>query len=287
MTHRLRCAWLALFSLAAATTGLEAQTWRTSTSSRQFRGETDLKINLEFTAGALRLQRGDAATLYHSRARFDADRFTSTAAFDTAADRLRIAVTADDLPEDLDLDEHPQFLELALSPAVPLDLHLEYGLAIADLEFGGLTVVSAYVKTGGSESRIGFAEPNRGVCDRLEIAVGAAELTAERLGNARCRRVELAGGAGEMTLDFTGTWPQDFDTSAEVTMGLGSLTLRFPTDLGVAVHMSRFLASFEDGGFERQGDRYVSRNYDQARVKLDLKMHAVLGDVNVEWIGQR
>ena len=77
-----------------------------------------------------------------------------------------------------------------------------------------------------------------------------------------------------MTLDFTGTWPQDFDTSAEVTMGLGSLTLRFPTDLGVAVHM-------------RQGDRYVSRNYDQARVKLDLKMHAVLGDVNVEWIGQR
>jgi hypothetical protein len=287
MTLGLRAVWIAALGLAVVTTGMHAQTWRTSASSRQYRGETDLRVDLEFAAGTLQLRRGDAATLYHSRVRYDADRFASTTAFDTSADRLRVGVTSEDLPEDLDLDEYPQSLELALSPAVPLILDLEFGIAKADLDLGGLAVASAHVKTGGSESRIRFSELNRVVCDRLEIAVGAAELTAEQLGNARCRRVEFAGGAGEMILDFTGAWSQDFDTNAEVTMGLGSLTLRFPTDIGVSVHVSRFLASFEDGGFEKRGSRYVSPNYDRAPVKLDLEMHAVLGDVNVEWIDRR
>ncbi len=287
MRHGLRTVWIAVFGLATATTGIQAQTWRTTTSSRQFRGETDLTVHLQFAAGSLRLHRGDVSTLYHSRVRFDADRFTSTTAFAASGDSLRVGVTAEDLPEDLDLDTYPQLLELALSPAVPLILDLEFGMARADLDLGGLAVASVHVKTGGSESRIRFSEPNRSVCDRLEIAVGAAELTVEQLGNARCHRVEFAGGAGEMILDFTGAWSQDFDTSAEVTVDLGSLTLRLPSDVGVSVHMNRFLASFEEGGFEMQGNRYVSRNYDRAPVKLDLEMRAVLGDVNVEWVDRR
>jgi hypothetical protein len=287
MTSARRAAEAAVLALCLAAAAGNAQAWRTVTASRQVRGEEGLRVDLQYAAGRIELLPGEAGTLFQSRIRYDADRYEARTEYDPAVGRLRIGVTTDDLPEDLELDGYPQSLRLVLSPAVPLALDLEYGMAIADLDLGGLAVSSAHVKTGGSQSRIVFSAPNRVACDRLEIAVGAAELQVEGLGNARCRHVEFTGGAGEMVLDFTGAWLQDYDTSANVTVGLGALTLRLPSDVGVSVQMTKFLAAFEDRGFEREGSRLVSANYDAAPIRLDLELHAVLGDVNVEWVTGR
>jgi predicted membrane protein len=109
----------------------------------------------------------------------------------------------------------------------------------------------------------------------------------EGLGNARCREISLAGGAGSIVLDFTGAWTDAFRSDAEVVVGLGSLTLRLPEDLGVEVRMTRFLASFAKEGFERRGSRYVSPNYDRARAHVQLHVKAALGDIDVEWVPTR
>jgi hypothetical protein len=284
MNRVVQAAGVVAVVLAQTTSVGNAQTWQTATGSRQVRGEKQLRVELEYAAGRLELMAGNPATLYQSRIRYDADLFESRTEYDAPAGRLRIGVTADDLPEDVDLDSYPQSLQLALSPAVPLILDLEFGMAVADLDLGGLALSSAHVKTGGSQSRIVFTKPNRVACDRFEIAVGAAELLVAQLGNAHCRHVDFTGGAGEMVLDFTGSWLQDYDTRANVTVGLGSLTLRLPSDVGISIEMTRFLAAFEEQGFTKSGSRLVSANYDHAPVKLDLELHAILGDVNVEWV---
>src|SRR5256885_7643079 len=114
---------------------------------------------------------------------------------------------------------------------------------------------------------------------------GAAAFTASGLGNARCERIELKGGVGALTLDFGGAWDGDVDTHASVEMGLGQLKLRVPRELGVAIHVEKFLASVDAADFVKRGSTYYSRNYESAGKKLEIDVNAALGDIKVEWIG--
>jgi hypothetical protein len=224
--------------------------------------------------------------LYRSRTRYDADLFKSATSYDAERNQLDLALTPRDLSDDFEVEDenYPQELELALSPAVPLTLDLEFGAAQAEIDFGGLSVASAHIKTGASGSAVRFSEPNRIACGNLEIAVGAADFLIEQLGNARCARIEAAGGVGTVTFDFTGEWPQGFTSNAEITVGLGELSLRFPEHLGVAIKMNRLFASFERQGFAKRGSEYVSENFDEATAHLELEITAVMGGVNVEWV---
>lgn len=271
-------------ALSAAAAAADAQTWKSGTASRQLRGEQHVEVRVEFAAGIFTLHPGPAEQLYRSRVRYDADHFESQQSFDAERNRLSFALTPRS-GDNIDFDEErTQELDVSLSPAVPLALDLAFGAAKADIELGGLSIESAHIKTGASGSVVRFSEPNRIACRRLELGVGAAEFLIEQLGNARCEIVEAAGGVGTVTLDFTGDWPTDFTTQAEVTVGLGELVLRLPENLGVTIEMNKFLASFEPQGFIRQGSRYQSGNFDDATAHLELEVNAVMGGVSVEWV---
>jgi hypothetical protein len=271
--------------LAVGASTAVAQSWREITSSRVVRGEAHLDVAVEFASGTFRLHPGSQNQLYRIDAMYDEDSFESTTRFDAGATQLQIGITPRDLREGPKIDdESPQYLDVALSTAVPLSLDLKFGAAQSAIELGGLSIRRVNIKTGATSSSIGFDRANQIACEALEIAVGAAELVAEGLGYARCQTIKLAGGAGEVTLDFTGRWDDTFVTSAEIMMGLGVLNLRIPEDVGVELRMSRLFASFDRERFEKRGANWVSTNYDQARATLQLHIRAVLGEVNVEWI---
>ncbi len=265
-----------------------AQSWRTATTSRLPRGEHQLRVEVAFAAGTFRLHPGEADRLYHAAVRYDEEHFASTTTYDAEHGRLVIEVKPAGGLNDLDLDhDAPQFLEVALTPAVPLALKLGFGAAEAEIELGGLSLRRAEVETGASKSTVAFSQPNRTVCERLEVAVGAAELSMAGLGNARCEHIEVAAGAGSVTLDFGGSWKPGFATRAQATMGFGALTLRLPEGLGVEINLKRLFASFQPEGFVKRGSRYLSANYDDASSKLVLEIEAVIGDINVEWVPTR
>ena len=62
------------------------------------------------------------------------------------------------------------------------------------------------------------------------------------------------------------------------------MKLRFPSHLGVALSLNRFLASFDASGFVKRGDTYYSENYDSAVARLDLNIEAAIGDIEVVWV---
>jgi len=265
-----------------------AQTWRSATATRQVRGEQLLEVNVEFAAGTFRLRPGDPSSLYRTDVRYDQELFASETRYNAKRGHLLVKLTPDNRLRDIQFDGNtPQYLDLALSPVVPTDLALQFGIAKAELELGDLSLRQLSLKTGASENVVRFSEVNRMECRKLEIAVGAAELLVEGLGNARCREISVAGGAGSILLDFTGAWTNTVESEAEVVVGFGSLTLRLPENLGVEIRMTRFLASFAKEGFERRGSRYVSPNYDQAQAHLRLHVKAALGDIDVEWVPSR
>lgn len=287
MLGKPRIAALALALAVVPATGT-AQTWRSATATRQVRGEERLDVKVHFAAGTFRLRPGGPGSLYRTDVRYDQDRFAAETRYDPARGHLTVSVTPADKLRDFQFEsDSPQYLDLALSPVVPTDLALEFGIAKADLELGDLSLRQISLKTGASDNVVRFSGVNRVECRQMEIAVGAAELVVEGLGNARCREISLAGGAGSIVLDFTGAWTDAFRSNAEVVVGLGSLTLRLPEDLGVEVRMTRFLASFAKEGFERRGSHYVSPNYDRARAHVQLHVKAALGDIDVEWVPTR
>ena len=277
-------ATLAAFILLPFVTGeLPAQSLRTMSTSRLRRGEHDLRVRVEFGAGRFRMSRDKTGALYRSKIVYNEDRFHPVMEYDSGD--LTLGLKSNRGRSQLNLNKNEadrQVMDLAVAAGVPVSFDLSFGAAEADLDFGGLELARATIKTGASESRIVFSSPTTGRCDRLSFQVGAAEFHAERLGNARCRELEFVGGVGDLTLDFTGDWGLT-ESTADISIGMGSLTLRLPREAGVEVEMRRFLSSFDGSGFVKRGDRYYTPNLDSAKTKLRLDIKAALGSVDVIW----
>ncbi len=265
-----------------------AQSWRTITSARQLHGEREMNVEVQYGAGRFRLTPGTQDELYRMEMRYDEDRFTPLREFDGDAGTLRLGLRSRDgtgirvsLGDRRRGGQVPS-MELALSPDIPLSLNLELGAVDADVELGGLALKRIHYATGASETHLHFSRQNPLACDELSMEAGAAEFDAAELANANCSRVTFRGGVGEVTLDFGGTWRRSMTALVEV--GIGSLNLKLPRDVGVSVRLNRFLASFDAAGFEKRGNVYYSANFNGARYRLTMDVNASIGGVDVAWV---
>jgi len=274
-------------ALVAAAVPLRAQTWRNLTSSRQRHGETSLAVDVSYAVGEFRLAAAPEGTLYRMDLRYDEDRFTPVRAYDPDEGRLVLGIRGPARGVNLGWRDGEQLpsLDVSLSPDVPLALNLDLGAVRSDVDLGGLLLTRLRYRTGASETELRFSSPNAGDCDELRLEAGAAAFRAWSLGNANCRRVSFEGGVGEVTLDLTGSWRGEMAVDLRVAMG--SLTLMLPRDAGVAVRMSRFLASFQRTGFVKRGEVLYSSGYDTATRYLTIDVQATFGSVDVVWAGAR
>lgn len=266
-----------------AGTPLAAQSFHTVSSSRQRSDERELNVSIEFAAGRFRLGRDASGALYRSRMSYDEARFSPLAEY--ADGELRLGLENMSV-QGGDLRKHEydrQSMEVNLSPAVPTRLDLKFVAGEADVDLGGLNLQSADIHTGASQSRVRFSSPTVGECESLSFQVGAAEFRGEQLGNSRCQTFDFAGGAGDLALDFTGNWGETRSVTADIKMGVGTLRLDLPRDVGVEVEMTKFLSSFDRSGFVKRGDTYYSRNWESARTRIHMDITTALGSIEVAW----
>jgi hypothetical protein len=264
-------------SLGAATRA-EAQEWHTLTARRRVAGEKDLKVKVEFGAGKLKVEPAAAGELYHASIRYDAGSIEPIARYETGV--LNLGVEGN-IRNRRQIREGSQ-LSLGLGPELPLDLDLAFGAVEADLELGGLRIRKARIATGASETRLHFSRPNRQELQRLDLTVGAASFRAIGLGNANAREIVFEGGVGDIELDFSGEWKGD--TRVDISMGVGSLTLMIPRDVGVHLQRDTFLVSFDPQGLVKRGNGYYSEGWDNARHRLTIEVSGAFGSVNVRSI---
>jgi hypothetical protein len=282
-----RAATLTLvLALAAGARTAAAQTWRTITSARQLHGERELMVQVQYGAGIFRLSPATEGQLYRMEMRYDEDKFTPVREYLPASGVLRLGARGHDGVRvslgDRKRSDPPPSLDVAVSPEIPLSLELELGAVQATVDLGGLLLRHLSYRTGASETHLRFGRPNGAACDEVDLEAGAAQFEVLGLGNANCRRLHFSGGVGEVTLDFSGAWRQAMD--AEINMGLGSLHVRLPRDVGVSVELSRFLASFDAPGFTKRGDNYYSGNWATATQRLTLHINASLGGIDLAWV---
>jgi hypothetical protein len=258
-----------------------AQTWRTVSSARQIAGERNLNVRLEYGAGRLRVEPARTDLLYRFEMQYDEDRVRPVTQYDRSGGVLRVGMESRSEGRGVSR-MHGGHATVGLNPAVPVDLQMEFGAGEADLDLGGLSLQRVSLETGASDTRVSFSTPNRIDADRVRLEAGAAQLYVSGLGNTHASRIDFDGGVGHATLDFSGAWTRDAE--AKLEMGVGSLTLRFPRDLGVRITKDSFLATFDHEGMVKRGDAWYSRNYDSAARKLNVSIDAAFGSIDVQWM---
>jgi hypothetical protein len=270
--------------LAATPLAAQEADWTEVRARRQVDGVRSVTVDVEYVAGELRVSPAESGLLYDTHLRYDAARMRPQREWSVDGDAARLDIGFDGLDGDGDMDielegdEHG-FLELGLSREIPTDLRIKVGAALSEVDLSGIPLTSLVYQTGASETEIRFTSLNPARMERLELAVGVAEFKATGLGNARFQEFEFKGAVGDVTLDFTGDWAGD--ASGTIDMGLGSLTLVFPEDLGVRITKKGFLASLDAPGFTKVDGGWQSPGWDSASHHLEIRMVSALGSIEV------
>jgi hypothetical protein len=272
-----------------------AQDWLELSTARQADGLKAVTMRIEYGAGLLTVRPARAGDLYEAHMRYDAARFKVVRDFqrNDGTAEIRLGLQSLNGKDGIHLDwkdlssgdeelsdSRVGNLEIGVSRDVPTDLRITVGAAKSRLELGGLPITNLLFETGASETRLHFSEPNPGQMDEFRIKAGAASLKAYELGNAHFDRLRVEGGVGDVSLDFGGDWVGD--ATGSIHMGLGSLTLHFPNDLGVRIDKTTVLASFSAAGFVKTAAGYETRNWSSAARHLELDINAAFGSINVE-----
>ena len=285
----MAAALAALLLTAAGPLAGQSAEWYEMSSRRQTDGIETLEADIEYAVGRLDVAPAEAGLLYQLDLRYDARRFEPIRQWDAAdgTGHLRLRFDTDDDEfdiedfDDVDSDELGT-LTLGLSREVPTRLSLGVMAAQARLRLGGVALERLVFRTGASETSIDFDSVNPVRMDRLELAAGAADFRATGLGNARFEHLEFVGAVGDVRLDFRGDW--EGSAEAEINMGLGSLRLTFPRDLGVRIAKRGILTSFDSVGFDEVDGSYRTPNWESATSRLDLSIRAGFGDIDVSFV---
>lgn len=276
---------LSLLLAGGGVEALTAQTWRNDGVTRRRQREESLDVKIEYAVGRFKLVPiSGGELLYRLNTRYDEEAFDLYSSYRERDNRGRLRIDLEgrgdfELNSLKDYDVEAGSLELHLTDGVPISLAMELGAVEAELELGGLRLTKVDVQIGASDTRIRFSEPNREVAERCSFKVGAAAFEIESLGNSGCRALEFAGGVGAMTLDFSGRW--NYDATGEIKVGLGTVEIRIPAEIGVRLERETFLVSLEAPGFTKGDDVWVSRNWAEASHRLELNLSGALGTIRV------
>jgi hypothetical protein len=249
--------------------------WRTLEVARQLADTAPVRVRVDYRAGQLDVHRADAALLYDLSLRYDESRTEPLHALDSGGHVLELGVRTRD-----DRGAKGSEMRLGLTRLAPLDLSLELGAVEADLDLGGLAIENLAIRSGASDARLRFEEPNAIAMRRLTVNVGAASLRATRLANANASELAVGTGVGSVELDFSGQWQRDLAVTVDITMG--GVTVHVPSDIGVRLEIDRVLASLDAEGLQRRDDAYYSANWETARHHLRLDVSTVIGNFRLD-----
>lgn len=257
-----------------------AQTWSDFQASRQVQAESELSVEVSYGAGRFSLLPARSGRLYQVRLRYDEELFEPAHSYRNGM--LRVGTEGSEssrrgFRRGGDFSESE--MELQLGDAVPTDLKLEMGAVQAELDLGGIRLRSMELATGASDTRVRVTRPNPMQMERAVIQVGAAAFEGEGLGRLRAEEFQVDAGVGDVRLDFGGL--ERSLTRVKVSMGLGSVHITVPNEVGIRLTRSTFLTSVTAPDLNQDGDAYLSRGWDAAERQIEIQLDAAFGSVTI------
>ena len=257
----------------------------TVTTSQKLEDTDEKRVSIEFSAGRLTIRPIDEGLLYRLKLRYNEDYFEPV--IDLSGNRLHLGVERirkgfRGIFNWNSSGEGNEF-DLELTREVPMDLHVSFGAGSAELDLGGLALTGLEFNTGASESRIKVSAPNREQISKAQFNIGAADFQLEQRGSLNAEDIEINAGVGSLELSLDGSWQRDAVIS--IDMGIGSLELHVPEDLGFQLRKNSFLTSLNGmRNLVKEGNVYYSLNWDEADRNVTVDLDGALGSVTVRLI---
>lgn len=178
-------------------------------------------------------------------------------------------------------DEYDNKWEVELAPGVPMDLGVDMGTGVADLDLSGLSITKLTLTTGKTDVAIAFHELNPEPLSMLRLTAGTGSTYITGLGNANIDQLNIIAGTGSIDLDFDGTLSRS--ALVDIKSGAGEFDVRVPDAIGVrATFIGTPLSTVSVTGFTELADNvYVNGAYGQASVTLTIKITAGVGKVSL------
>ena len=284
--------FLFLLALLCSATGFIYFTGNRYHKEVKLSNEREIKVTLESGFGTLAVSRGKPSAIFD--ADIDADKNVDFSDCINYSMRERVGFLNINTNEDLGAKSeqrrhsfHISGLEsstwdMHFTDAVPISFDVELGLGKGEFDLTGLTVKDLTISAGASSFFLKFDQPNKGVIDELSIESGLSKFKGEKLCNANFNHFKFQGGVGSYSLDFGGKLDREVDVDIEV--GLGSLTVTVPEDIGAKIiYEKNFIAHIDlDRDFSEQGENtYFSSNFEEANGKINMRIEAGLGSVKI------
>ncbi len=252
-----------------------------------FAGQSKLLLELEYTGGYLDFESDSSSALVDLDLLYDNEDLRPEITFDSTSSPPRLTVRSPhDHRENLSLDElRTNRWRIKVSRAVELECEINAGAVEAWLDFSGLRLRELNLNIGAGELDMEFRERNP-LRSNIRLNAGAATIIASGLCNANFEDFAFKGGAGKSELFFDGAY--EGKGYVELKFGVGLNTIRLADDLGVKIRKSgSFLAPISLRGFDKEGDFYVSPNYERAAARLDFEIEMGVGHTSIKWVEGR
>lgn len=238
-------------------------------------------VKIDFGMGEFELGRAREGTLMEGTFRCDPEEMKARVDYHRRGDKGVL-----DLSAEYDSNGFPDHVKnewlVGLAGDVPLDLELDLGAAEARIDLSGLSVTQLNLEVGAADCEVWWDHPNLVPLSEIQVDCGASSFSMAGLGYAGFERMRFEGGLGSFELDFTGDWLRSAE--ADIEIGLGSMKLLVPRNIGVRIEAEKAMASVEvDRRFVRRGDDvYESENYESATVRLLCRVELGMGTLVVK-----
>lgn len=274
--------WTALFLTMATQTAFAGRTV-TEEKNIPLKNEKTLETTLDFGAGELELKSlSGPSNLFEGRFTFRPGRIEPEVRYSASRTVGRLDLETHSIKKFFSDNDARNEWELRFSTEVTHAFDIDIGACEAKLDFTGLPIEELEFNLGAGDCEVFFHSPNPVEMKRIEINAGASELVIIGLGNARFQKMDFDGGVGDFTLDFSGE--ASGDRYAEISVGLGSIEIRFPPELGVRVHKDGALSSVDfDPDLEEVSDGvWESSNYRTAKNRLVIDLSIGMGSAELK-----
>jgi hypothetical protein len=244
--------------------------------------ETSLRARVELKVGELQVGPGPTDKAFEVDLRYNEKGLQPRVDFSREDREARLAISLEGGNRSF-RTLGKNLISVRMNPRVPLTLDANTGVGESSIDLSDMNVRSVLLQSGVGETRLSMARPNRGPCDRVEVASGVGAFQLVGLGNFGCREFRFRGGVGESKLELSGDWEQLGDI--EVDVGVGGVQIVIPRNLAAEVRIAKGL--FSDAQmpeFRKQGDTYISENADRVDKMVRINVRAGIGGVNFRWM---
>lgn len=146
--------------------------------------------------------------------------------------------------------------DLRLNNNIPIDMNIDFGAGEANIELSNLNLTS------------------------LDIEIGAGEVTLDLSDSRSLTDLDIEMGVGEALVDLTGI--RENDLNATIEGGIGDLTLRLPSDVGVRVDVEKGIGDIKANNLKEDGNAYFNDIYGKTNVTLSFDIEIGMGDIKLE-----